>query len=194
MEKIMLMLFVLIPCFAHAHTGTDAAVHHGSALAEGFIHPFTGLDHLAAMLLVGIWSVQCFHHQKRGAWLIPAVFAALLLCGGLLGMAGAGLPQVESMIAVSLLVFGLLVACRIRLALPLGTGLVGTFAVFHGLAHGAELPTNAAAAALSGMVGGTLLLHLAGMALGYLVLIRHQHLASIVGLGVAAFGLSLLAA
>ncbi len=193
MKKIILLLASFFPCFAYAHTGTDAGMHHGWALLQGFMHPFTGLDHLAAMLLVGIWSVQGFGHQRRGMWLVPMTFATLLLCGGILGMAGVAFP-VEAMIAASLLVFGVLVAYRIRLPLPLGAVLVGSFAIFHGMAHGAELPVSSAASALVGMVAGTLLLHLVGMLLACFVLNCHRRLAQVIGLGTVALGLGLFVA
>lgn len=193
MKKIILLLASFLPCFAYAHTGTDAGMHHGWALLQGFVHPFTGLDHLAAMLLVGIWSVQGFGHQRRVMWLVPMTFAALLLCGRILGMAGIAF-SVEAMIAASLLVFGVLVAYRIRLPLPLGVVLVGSFAVFHGMAHGAELPVSSAVSALVGMVAGTLLLHLVGMLLAYFVLTRHHRLAQVIGLGTVALGFGLFVA
>ena len=100
------------------------------------------------------------------------------------------------MIAASVLVFGLLIAnsATLRLPLSLGMAIVGGFALFHGLAHGAELPATGAAAALAGMLAGTLLLHMTGMLLGHFVLTRHRWLPRIARLAVAAFGLSLLTA
>jgi len=196
MKKIALLfsvLSLLLPCLAYAHTGADAGMHHGSALLSGFIHPFTGIDHLAAMLLVGIWSAQNFQYQGRKAWLLPLAFVALLLCGGLLAPVVVKLP-VEAMISASLLVFGFLVAYRVRLCLSLGAGLIGTFAMFHGLAHGAELPVDTAATTLAGMVAGTLLLHLAGMVMACFVLNRHHRLAQVIGFGTVAVGLGLFAA
>lgn len=193
MKKITLLLSVLLPCFAYAHTGADAGVHHGWALLQGFAHPFTGLDHLAAMLLVGVWSVQVFAYRRHAMWFMPMTFATLLSCGGILGITGVAFP-VEAIIAASLLVFGVLVAYRIRLPLPLGAVLVGSFAVFHGMAHGAELPVSSAASALVGMVVGTLLLHLVGMLLAYFVLNRHHLLAQVIGLGTVALGLGLFVA
>lgn len=190
MNKLLLTLVSLAPTLALAHTGADAGMHHGSPLFDGFTHPFTGLDHLAAMVAVGVWSVLCFRHAGRRMLIVPAAFAALLLAGGIAGVAGLGLPGVEPVIASSLLVLGLMIAARVHLPLPAGAGLVGAFAVFHGLAHGAELP----AAALGGMVAATLLLHLSGMVLGHFVLNRHQWLPRIAGMAVAAFGISLLAA
>jgi urease accessory protein len=194
MKKSLIAVASLLPLVALAHTGTDAGVHHGSALVDGFTHPFTGLDHMAAMIAVGVWSVLCFQHAGKRMLFVPAAFAALLLSGGLIGMAGMTLSLVEPMIAASLLVLGVLVALRVQMALPLGATIVGAFAVFHGLAHGAELPAAQAVSALSGMVAGTLLLHLGGMALGHFVLNRHRWLPRIAGFAVALFGAALLAA
>lgn len=194
MKKVLLAVCsIVLPCVVYAHTGADAGMHHGWALWQGFAHPFTGVDHLAAMLLVGIWSVQAFMQQRRAMWCVPMAFAALLLSGGILGMVGVTLP-VEAMIALSLLVFGVLVTYRIRLPLPLGALLAGSFAVFHGMAHGAELPVGSAASALLGMVAGTLLLHLAGMLLAHFVLNHHHRLTQLIGWGTVALGFGLFVA
>ncbi len=196
MKKTSLLLAAcsaFLPCVTYAHTGADAGMHHGWAFLQGFAHPFTGIDHLAAMLLVGIWSVQAFMQQRRAMWCVPMAFAALLLCGGILGMVGVAF-SVEAMIALSLLVFGVLVTYRIRLPLPLGVVLAGGFAVFHGMAHGAELPVSSASSALLGMVAGTLLLHLAGMLLAHFVLNRHHRLAQVIGWGTVALGFGLFVA
>jgi len=142
---------------ALAHVGADAGSHHG--FVSGFVHPITGLDHLAAMLAVGVWSAL----TTRRLWLAPLSFAALLLAGALLAQAGLALPAIEPMIAASMLVLGLLLAARIRLPEAAGAALVGGFALFHGAAHGQEL---AGVGALTGMVLGTATLHLAGMGIG----------------------------
>ncbi len=159
MKHRHLLAFALAaPSFsALAHVG-DAAHAHGGFLA-GFLHPVTGLDHLAAMLAVGVWSAM----TTRRPWIAPLSFAALLLGGALLARAGVSLPAIEPMIAASMLVVGLLLAARARLPEAAGAMLVGAFAVFHGAAHGQEL---AGAAALAGMVLGTALLHAAGIAIG----------------------------
>ena len=141
---------------AAAHVGE--AHDHGGFL-PGFLHPVTGLDHLAAMLAVGVWSAM----TTRRMWLAPLSFAGLLLVGALLAQASVALPAIEPVIAASMLVVGLLVATRMKLPETVGAVLVGTFALFHGAAHGQEL---AGAGALAGMVLGTALLHGAGMAIG----------------------------
>lgn len=191
MKRYILALAALLPTLALAHAGPDAGAHHG--FMDGFTHPFTGLDHLAAMVAVGVWSVLAFRHAGRAQWAAPAAFAGVLLIGGLLAFAGVSLPGVEPMIATSLVVLGLLVATRVQMPAAAGAALVGAFALFHGLAHGAELPVDQAVAALSGMVLGTALLHLSGMALGRFVLARQVWLPRIAGAAVTLFGASLLA-
>ncbi|MDQ8022418.1 MAG: HupE/UreJ family protein [Moraxellaceae bacterium] len=183
----------LLPALAIAHTGGDAGAHHGSAFMEGFAHPFTGLDHLAAMVTVGIWSAMAFSGNTARVMVAPVAFALLLLIGGLLGFAGVQLPGVEPMIAASLLVLGLLLASRAKLPVTAGAVLAGGFALFHGVAHGYELPAEHAIGALSGMVLGTMILHVAGIAIGHFVLQRNVWLPRVTGGAVALLGLGLLA-
>ena len=168
---------------AGAHVGADAGAHH-HGFVEGLVHPFTGVDHLAAMLAVGIWSAGSA--QRR--WAAPLVFVLMLLAGALLARAGVAFPAVETMIAGSLLAAGaLLLAPR---QLPLGGLVMGVFALFHGAAHGVEL---AGYAALAGMVLGTATLHLLGIGLG-LQMRRHSLLLPrVAGAAIALLGLGLLA-
>lgn len=142
---------------ALAHAGADGHGHHG--FFSGLLHPVTGLDHLAAMVAVGVWSAE----TTRRFWVAPLVFALTLFAGAVLAQGGIGMPAIEPMIAVSLLVVGLLLAARARLPEAVGALLVGAFALFHGAAHGQEL---GGPGALAGVVAGTALLHLAGIALG----------------------------
>jgi urease accessory protein len=176
---------------ALAHTGSDGAAHRGigDALGAGFAHPLGGIDHLCAMVSIGIWSALA----TRRIWLAPLVFACMLLIGALLGFAGLALPAVEPMIATSLLVLGLLVALRTELPAALGLGLVSLFALFHGLVHGQELGGPFGAWALTGMVVATMLLHVAGLFLGVATQRRSRWLPRIAGAGVALVGLWLLA-
>lgn len=178
---------LVLPLAALAHAGADAGGHHG--FAGGLAHPFTGLDHLAAMLAVGLWSGL----SARRVWVAPFAFAGLLLVGALLAGAGLALPAVEPMIAASLLVLGLLLATRQAMPAGMAALLVGGFALFHGAAHGGELSGGAA---LAGMVLATALLHAAGLGMG-LALHRHGDAASrwlprVAGLAVAGFGSTLL--
>jgi len=193
MKLVLIALLALMPGLAFAHIGTDAGIHHGTAFFRGLIHPFTGLDHMAAMIAVGIWSMQVFGEARGKVWIVPLAFACLLLAGGEIGSTGAYLPIVEPMIAASLLVLGLFVALRAKFPLAAAAAMAGVFAVFHGVAHGSELPSAQAQAALSGMVIGTMLLHITGMLLHRFVLSRNAWLPRVAGASVAAAGLGLLA-
>ena len=176
---------------ALAHTGVDAGAHHG--LATGFMHPVTGLDHLAAMLAVGLWSaVSAATVDRRMLW-APMAFALMLLAGALLGYAGIALPAVEPMIAASVLVIGLLAASRRALPSAWAAALVGAFAVFHGVAHGLELSEHEGGwLALMGVVLATALLHAAGMAVGVALRTRSVWWPRLAGGAIAAFGVALL--
>jgi len=169
---------------ALAHVGNDGAAHHG--FAQGFAHPFTGLDHLAAMLAVGLWSAG----SARRPWLAPLAFVAMLLAGALLAQGGLQFPAVEPMIAASLVAAGLLLMAPLQLPAAAGALLVGGFALFHGAAHGQELGGGMA---LAGMVGATALLHGLGLALGHGLRRRSVWLPRAAGAGVALLGLGLLA-
>ena len=182
-----------LPLAASAHVGVDGAAHHSAGFVQGFLHPFTGLDHLAAMVGVGLWSALVARGARDLVW-APLGFAAMLLAGALLGLAGTQVPAVEPTIAASLLVIGLLVATRLRLPGPVAAAVVGAFAVFHGVAHGHELASDAGAAmAIAGMVLATVLLHGAGIAIGWTLRQRGTLLPRVAGAAVALFGAALLA-
>ena len=153
-------LMLSAPIWAHAHAGHDAASF--SSLLDGLVHPFSGLDHLAAMLAVGLWSAIAV----RPVWVAPLAFVLMLSLGALLGFAGVQVPAVEPMIAASLLVIGLLMASRQALGWGAAASIAGVFALFHGAAHGAELSGTHAMAALLGMVLSTGLLHGVGVLIG----------------------------
>jgi len=137
---------------ALAHPGdvTGGAVH-------GFTHPFLGIDHLLAMVIVGMWAARL----GRRAWLLPAVFVAFMAIGALLG--DVALPYVEPMIALSVLVFGLATAMAKRLPVWIGGVLVAVFALYHGHAHFTEMPDTSAAGFFAGMLFATALLHMIGL-------------------------------
>lgn len=166
---------------AFAHVGADAGAHHG--FLAGFTHPLTGLDHLAAMLAVGMWSAV----TSKRTWVAPLSFAVLLLVGALLAKAGVSFPAVEPMIVASMLVLGLLLATRQHLPAAAGALLVGGFALFHGAAHGQEL---SGLGALTGMVLSTLLIHLAGLGLGRAMQHRSSALPRWMGAAIALTGLA----
>ncbi|HKI64154.1 MAG TPA: HupE/UreJ family protein [Burkholderiales bacterium] len=150
-------------------TAASAHPFHGTAAGavEGFLHPFTGLDHLLAMVAVGLWAAQL---GGRTRWIVPGAFVGAMLAGGALGFAELVPPFAEQMVAASGLVLGLLIVTRTRLAPPLGAALVGAFALYHGAAHAAELPAAASALAYAaGFCAATVLLLAAGVGAGSLI-------------------------
>lgn len=195
-RKCLNTLFLIALCAAStgasAHIGAYSQGHTG--FVAGFVHPLTGLDHLAVMVSVGLWSALAA--RRAGATLLwgPAGFAGMLLVGALLGLRGLQLPAVEPMIAASLVVTGLLVVSRLRLPGLAAALLMGAFALFHGLAHGDELAGGASALpALSGMLAATLLLHATGLALGGSLRSASAWLPRLAGAAVAVSGVALLA-
>lgn len=149
----------LLPASAAGHVGTGPA--HG--LLHGLAHPLLGWDHLLAMLAVGIWAAQ---RDRRRPWVLPAVFVGVMVVGGLLGTAGFRLPAVEEGILASVLVLGALIALAARLPLGASAAVVGGFALFHGHAHGAEMPAAVPGFFYGmGFAGATVLLHAAGIGL-----------------------------
>jgi len=152
------MMALALAAPASAHTGIEA---HSHGFAAGFLHPLMGLDHLLAMLGVGVWAAQL---GKRATWLVPAAFVGVMIVGAGLAITGAPLPMVEFGIAGSVLVIGASIALGARMPVGLAMGLVGLFALFHGHAHGTELPGFAHPAAYgAGFVAATTLLHVAGV-------------------------------
>lgn len=153
------------PAFAHAGAGL------GGGFAAGFLHPLLGWDHVAAMVAVGLWGAFL---GRPAIWLLPIVFPLVMTLGGALGVLGVPLPAVEVGIALSALLLGAAVAFAWRPPLPAAAVLVGLFAIFHGHAHGTELPAAAHPLVYSlGFVIATGLLHLAGIGLGETVRWRH---------------------
>lgn len=153
-------LLVAMSPAALAHPGHGDA----SGFTHGFLHPLGGLDHVLAMVAVGLFAA---HLAGRASWLVPATFVAVMALGGALGMAGIGVPFVETGIALSVVVLGLAVALRMNVPALAAMALVGFFAVFHGYAHGAEMPADASGTGYAaGFLLATALLHGAGIALG----------------------------
>ncbi len=161
-QGAVLLAFLCASTTALAHAASEGVHHHALSLLTGLLHPFSGLDHLAAMLAVGCWSAIA----ARRIWVAPMAFANMLLVGALMGMSGITLPAVEPLIAASLLVLGLLLATRAQLPAVVSGAMAGGFAVFHGMAHGAELGGGTWLAPLLGMVIGTVVLHLTGLGAG----------------------------
>ena len=157
-----LTLLLLLPGIAAAHTGVGTT----TGFIHGFAHPLGGVDHLLAMLAVGLWAAQI---GGRAVWTVPATFVAVMILGGALGFSGLAVPYIEEGILLSVLVLGLLVAASFRFSLPASMLTVALFAVFHGHAHGAEMPLAAGAAAYTaGFALATALLHFAGIGFGLL--------------------------
>ncbi len=140
---------------------------HDAGFGAGMAHPFTGLDHMLAMVAVGLWAAQ---RGGRARWAVPLAFMGAMTVGAGLALAGIGLPMVESGIASSVLVLGLLIALAARLPLAASAILVGIFAVFHGHAHSTELPQAASEALYgAGFLLATGTLHALGLVTGALM-------------------------
>ena len=163
----------------------EGAHSHGAGLIAGLAHPFSGLDHLLAMVAVGLWAAQ---KGGRALWILPLAFVGMMVLGGALGGLGISLLGIETGIVLSVMVLGLLVALQSRWALPLAGSMVGLFAMFHGMAHGVEMPNAASPWAYGlGMMAATAFLHatgvLAGMKLREITLRITGAMISVAGLG-----------
>lgn len=157
---LLALLVTLCPLPARAHVDSAEA----AGFLSGLSHPVSGLDHVLAMVAVGIWGAQL---AAPAVWLLPVAFPLLMAVGGLLALVGLPLPGVEPGIAISAVVLGALVLAEKRLPLPMAVAVVGIFALFHGHAHGTELPAEESAVLYSiGFVVATGLLHAAGIAVG----------------------------
>jgi urease accessory protein len=154
-----LALFVAVP--ALAHPGHD---HGGNALVSGFTHPILGLDHLLAMVAVGLLAVRAA--RREALWLLPASFVGMMLVGGLISLAGWPLPGAEAGISVSVIVIGVAVAALPQVPMPAAAVVLGLFAIAHGHAHVTEMSGESAALYLLGMTLGTAMLHAAGIGAG----------------------------
>ena len=158
--RAFLLLIALLPSTAFAHSGAGAA--HG--FEHGFLHPFGGVDHLLAMIAVGIFAA---HLGGRALLLVPLSFLALMATGGAIGIAEVRLPYVEIAIALSVVTLGLFIALRTEMPGIAAALVVGAFALFHGHAHGAELPDGESPFPYTaGFLIATALLHAAGISFG----------------------------
>jgi urease accessory protein len=181
LSRLAPLALLLVSASAFAHPG------HAGGLTAGLLHPFSGLDHLLAMVAVGLWAAQ--QKQPGAIWKIPLAFVATMLVGGVLGHAGLALPHIEAGIAASVLVLGLLVAFTLRLPTAAAMALVSAFALFHGYAHGAEMPMSASLGAFAiGFALSTATLHGIGMTIGYVMRNRAEILLRLGGVGVALAG------
>lgn len=183
MHQMGAAVFAFVPLIASAHPGLGTA-----GAVAGLVHPFLGLDHVLAMLAVGLWGGRV---GGRARWQLPLAFLAAMAAGAALGLLGWYLPGLETGIAASVLVLGLLTALTLQLPPVVRTALVAGFALLHGLAHGAELPDGAEASGfVAAFLAATAVLHGLGLVLGARLDTRWQRW---LGMAVAVAGAGLLA-
>jgi len=180
---------LLLPSLAYAHTGVGEA----SGFVHGLAHPTSGLDHVCAMLAVGLWAAQM---GGRSVWVVPLTFVSVMALGGALPALGISLPFVEQGIVLSVLLLGVLIAAAVRLPLWLSSGMVGLFALWHGHAHGAEMPELASGIGYAlGFMLVTALLHTIGIAFGLgMQRLARERLVHTAGAGIALCGVYLAVA
>ena len=181
-----LLLFTL-PFIVLAHTGVGAT----TGFSHGFWHPFSGIDHMLAMLGVGVWASQL---SGRRRFLVPAAFVGTMQIGGIFGMAHVPFPMVELGIAGSVIAVGMLMALEMKMKTVYAALLVGLMAFFHGHAHGTEIPLAASGALYAaGFTFSTICLHVFGVALGdALRSLWQQKVLRAVGVATAVAGFVLL--
>lgn len=185
-----LLLLAVLPLAASAHPGHEGGHDFGWDFSGGFLHPLSGLDHLLAMIAVGLWAAQL---GGQARWLVPAAFVGVMALGAACGHGGMAFAGLEQGIAASVLVLGLLVATAVRLPLAAGMSLVSLFALFHGMAHGAEMPATAGGLEFGlGFVAATVLLHAAGLGLGRLTAQRANLVTRTAGVAIAIAGVVML--
>lgn len=157
---LAILIAATLPAFAHLDPG-----EHGS-FAAGFSHPLFGLDHILAMVAVGLWAAQ---QGGRAVWLVPGAFVGTMAVGFALAIAGVPLPFVEPVILASVIFIGIAIALALPIPTPAVAAMVGFFAFFHGHAHGGELGEAGAWEFAVGFILATALLHAAGIAAGLLL-------------------------
>lgn len=185
---LMISLILLItPELAFAHTGEGPV----GGFISGFTHPLFGWDHVVAMVAVGLWGAFL---GKPAIWVLPIVFPLIMVVGGVLGILGIEIPSVETGIAASAVVLGLLVAFRLRFPIYIAMVIVAVFAIFHGHAHGTEIPTAADPISYAiGFVLATGLLHLFGIVFGELSRWQFgRYMVQAGGLAIAVVGIAFL--
>ena len=179
----LLLLAAAMPAYAHVGAGVT------SSFTAGFGHPLSGLDHLTVMIAVGLWAAM---KGGRAVWAWPLAFVGVMLAGGALGMLQVPMPCVEPAILASVVTLGLLVALAIDLPVSAGVAIIGLFALFHGHAHGTEVPENAGGLEyMAGFAVATALLHAVGIAAALGLGLRFRGLARAAGAACAAVGVGL---
>ncbi|MBY6201638.1 HupE/UreJ family protein [Maritalea mobilis] len=159
---LLALPLMLLAAQAGAHTGEGI----NTGFASGFWHPILGWDHVVAMVAVGLWGAFL---GSPSIWILPVVFPLVMAVGGAMGVVGMPLPAVETGIALSGVILGLLIAFAVRAPIWVAAVIVGVFAIFHGHAHGTELPEAFSPYGYAvGFVVGTGLLHMIGIAFGFL--------------------------
>lgn len=160
--RLAIAFLALTPAVASAHPGDESA-----GLVHGFMHPLGGFDHIIAMVAVGLLAARL---GGRALWLVPASFVAAMTVAGFAGSTGVALPYMETGIAVSVVVLGAVAVFGMAMPVAAAMGLVGFFAVFHGYAHGLEMPDTVSGLAYgAGFVAATAMLHGVGIGLGLLI-------------------------
>ncbi|MGX7876160.1 HupE/UreJ family protein [Mesorhizobium sp. ORM6] len=179
----ILFLAAAMPAYAHVGVGTT------SSFTAGFTHPLSGLDHMTVMIAVGLWAAL---KGGKAIWAWPAAFVGVMLGGAALGMAHVAVPFVEPGILASVVALGLLVALAVNLPVSAGVAIIGLFALFHGHAHGTEVPENAGGLEyMAGFAIATILLDAVGIAAGMGLGPRFRGLARVAGAACAAIGVGL---
>lgn len=188
-KTLLVAAGVALPGLALAHPGHE----HASGLLSGLAHPLLGLDHLLAMLAVGLWGAQL---GGRARWALPVLFLGIMAAGGGMGLAGLALPGGEQGIVASVVVLGLALLWARQIPLAYSGLLVAAFALFHGHAHGTEMPAESSAGLYAlGFVLATAALHLSGLRFGLWLQRRDGMLVSrVVGAAIGLVGLSMAAA
>ena len=168
MRHIPIALLLMLPAAAWAHPHPHAHFH-GTGFVDGLLHPLFGVDHLAAMVAVGLWAALT---GGRALWAFPLAFVAAMALAGLAGAGQAPMPGVEPVILASVIVIGAAAALALRLPMGAALAALALFGAAHGYAHGVEGP--AVAGYPAGFVLATLGLHAAGLAIGLLAMSAHR--------------------
>jgi len=186
--RLLALLFVATASVAEAHPGHGPTV----GFSAGFEHPFSGWDHLLAMVAVGLWATQV---GGRARWMLPLAFVSAMVLGASAGLAGVLPPGVDGFILASVFALGALIAFSVKLPVGCGAAIVAVAGVFHGIAHGAEIPRDGTGLGgllgLVGMVAATGLLHAFGVSMGLFAGPRRAAVVRLGGAAILAGGLAL---